>query len=63
MKTFIKNTITINNHKVFEAYVQQRTPAANRIFWYYGPGTKKDHHCCYYTPSVTNGMRPHFKEK
>lgn len=23
--------------KVFEAYVQQRTSAAYRIFWYYGP--------------------------
>ena len=24
--------------KVFEAYVQQKTPAAYRVFWYYGPG-------------------------
>jgi hypothetical protein len=24
-------------HKVFEAYVQQNTPAAYRIFWHYGP--------------------------
>jgi hypothetical protein len=23
--------------KVFEAYVQQRTPAAYRVFWHYGP--------------------------
>jgi len=23
--------------KVFEAYVQQNTPAAYRVFWYYGP--------------------------
>ena len=23
--------------KVFEAYAQQRTPAAYRVFWYYGP--------------------------
>jgi len=23
--------------KVFEAYVEQSTPAAYRIFWYYGP--------------------------
>jgi hypothetical protein len=23
--------------KVFEAYAQQRTPSAYRIFWYYGP--------------------------
>lgn len=24
--------------KVFEAYAEQATPAAYRIFWYYGPG-------------------------
>ena len=30
-----------NGEKVFEAYVQQRTPAAYRIFWYYGPGRKQ----------------------
>jgi len=23
--------------KVFEAYAQQKTPRAYRIFWYYGP--------------------------
>jgi hypothetical protein len=23
--------------KVFEAYAQQNTPAAYRVFWYYGP--------------------------
>jgi len=27
-----------NGEKLFEAYVQQRMPAAYRIFWYYGPG-------------------------
>ena len=26
-----------NREKVFEAYAQQRTPAAYRVFWYYGP--------------------------
>jgi len=30
-----------NGEKVFEAYVQQRTPAAYRIFWYYAPGRKQ----------------------
>jgi len=30
-----------NGEKIFEAYVQQRTPAAYRIFWYYGPGRKQ----------------------
>jgi hypothetical protein len=27
-----------NGERVFEAYAQQRTPAAYRVFWYYGPG-------------------------
>ncbi|GAB4415527.1 MAG: hypothetical protein OHK0032_11680 [Thermodesulfovibrionales bacterium] len=27
--------------KVFEAYAEQSTPAAYRIFWYYGPGNKE----------------------
>ncbi|MCF8083655.1 MAG: hypothetical protein K9M96_11200 [Deltaproteobacteria bacterium] len=27
--------------KVFEAYAEQATPAAYRIFWYYGPGKKQ----------------------
>ena len=26
-----------NGEKVFEAYVQQQTPSAYRVFWYYGP--------------------------
>lgn len=26
-----------NKEKVFEAYVENKTPAAYRIFWYYGP--------------------------
>ena len=30
-----------NGEKVFGAYVQQRTPSAYRIFWYYGPGRKQ----------------------
>lgn len=27
-----------NGEKIFEAYAQQKTPGAYRIFWYYGPG-------------------------
>ena len=27
--------------KVFEAYAEQSTPAAYRIFWYYGPDKKQ----------------------
>ena len=27
-----------NGEKVFEAYAQQNTPAAYRVFWHYGPG-------------------------
>ena len=30
-----------NGEKVFEAYAQQKTPAAYRIFWYYGPDRKQ----------------------
>ncbi len=26
-----------NNESVFEAYVENKTPAAFRVFWYYGP--------------------------
>ena len=26
-----------NGEKVFEAYAEQNTPAAYRVFWYYGP--------------------------
>jgi hypothetical protein len=27
-----------NGEKVFEAYAQQKTPGAYRVFFYYGPG-------------------------
>lgn len=27
--------------KIFEAYAQQHTPGAYRIFWYYGPGANE----------------------
>ncbi len=27
--------------KIFEAYAEQSTPAAYRIFWYYGPGRNR----------------------
>lgn len=27
-----------NGEKVFEAYVENKTPAAWRVFWHYGPG-------------------------
>lgn len=26
-----------NGEKVFEAYAEQNTPSAYRVFWYYGP--------------------------
>jgi hypothetical protein len=29
------------NEKVFEAYVQNRTPGAYRVFWCYGPDRKE----------------------
>ena len=27
-----------DEEEVFEAYVENKTPAAFRVFWYYGPG-------------------------
>ena len=30
-----------SGEKVFEAYAQQNTPGAYRVFWYYGPGRKE----------------------
>jgi len=30
-----------NGEKIFEAYAEQSTPAAYRIFWYYGPDKKQ----------------------
>ncbi len=27
-----------NGEEAFEAYVENKTPAAFRVFWYYGPG-------------------------
>lgn len=27
-----------NKEEVFESYVENRTPGAFRVFWYYGPG-------------------------
>jgi hypothetical protein len=30
-----------NGEDVFEAYAKNKTPAAYRIFWFYGPGKKE----------------------
>lgn len=30
-----------NGEEVFEAYAQNRTPGAYRVFWYYGPGRQQ----------------------
>ena len=30
----------LNDEEVFEAYAENNTPAAYRIFWHYGPGKK-----------------------
>jgi len=29
-----------NGEKIFEAYAEQNTPAAYRIFWFYGPKSR-----------------------
>ena len=31
----------LKGEKVFEAYAEQKTPAAYRVFWYYGPDKKQ----------------------
>jgi hypothetical protein len=31
-------SLSSKTRKVFESYVENRTPAAFRIFWHYGPG-------------------------
>jgi hypothetical protein len=28
-----------NNEEVWESYAENKTPAAYRVFWHYGPGT------------------------
>lgn len=30
-----------HGEKVFEAYAEQKTPAAYRVFWFYGPSKRK----------------------
>jgi hypothetical protein len=30
-----------NNEEIFEAYAENHTPGAYRIFWYYGPDKKE----------------------
>ncbi len=30
-----------NGEEIFEAYAENNTPAAYRIFWYYGPNKKE----------------------
>jgi hypothetical protein len=31
----------LNGEEIFEAYAENTTPAAYRIFWHYGPGKQK----------------------
>ncbi len=35
------NLTKLVGKKVFEAYAEQNTPAAYRIFWFYGPNKKE----------------------
>ena len=40
LKTHKYNSLTgPNEEEVFEAYVENKTPGAFRVFWYYGPGS------------------------
>lgn len=39
LKTHKYQSLTgLNGEEIFEAYVENKTPAAFRIFWHYGPG-------------------------
>ncbi len=39
LKTHKYNSLSSSEEEeVFEAYVENRTPGAFRVFWYYGPG-------------------------
>ena len=40
-----------NGEKVFEAYAQQNTPGAYRIFWHYGPSIRRDFNYSYTSTS------------
>jgi hypothetical protein len=40
LKTHKYDTLSDPNEEVFEAYVENKTPAAFRVFWYYGPEKK-----------------------
>lgn len=33
-----ESLLSPEREEIFEAYVENKTPAAFRIFWYYGPG-------------------------
>lgn len=40
LKTHKYNSLSgPNDEEIFEAYVENKTPGAFRIFWYYGPGS------------------------
>lgn len=41
LKTHIYHIKWDGYGKVFEAYVQNHTPGAYRVFWSYGPGTRE----------------------
>lgn len=43
-----------NGGEIFEAYAENRTPAAYRIFWFYGPDKKRNYYRSDYAASVTD---------
>ena len=36
-----RDLVGANGEKVFDSYAEQNTPAAYRVFWYYGPEKNK----------------------
>ncbi|MCE3230638.1 MAG: uncharacterized protein K0R52_566 [Alphaproteobacteria bacterium] len=41
LRTHKYETLSTEDYEVFEAYAENKTPGAYRVFWRYGPGAKE----------------------
>ncbi len=41
LQTHKNNSLNIEDKEVFQSYVENQTPGAYRVFWYYGPEEKQ----------------------
>jgi len=41
LKTHKYGTLSTSEYEVFEAYAENNTPGAYRVFWRYGPGVRE----------------------